>query len=419
MRRMNLAAAAAIIGFSLSACQQEQAAAPEPAPAPAPTSTATVFEGARLIVGDGSAPIENGVLVIDGTDIVAAGAAGAVNIPEGAAHVDLTGKTVMPSLVDTHVHLSGTIEGVRTDLLRRGYFGISAAMSLGRDSNELVATRDNFIPGAARLFSSGRGITRSEPGRPEGPIWVDNIDEALAAVRELASVNVDIIKIWVDDRDEQYEKLTPAMYGAIIEEAHNLGVRVTAHIFDEDDAKGLLRAGLDAFAHGVRDQDIDDETIALFTERRVDLVPNLPDRGVPTDLSFLEGAIPAETYAAAQEENVNDADTQETFGIQSRNLGRLHAAGVPIALGTDGNTPWGPHMEIEDMVVSGLSPMDAIVASTRNSADFLRMNSGTLTAGKSADLLILDANPLDDITNTRAISSVYLRGEEVDRSAYP
>jgi len=419
MRRMNLAAAAAIIGLSLSACQQEQAAAPAPAPAPAPTSTATVFEGARLIVGDGSAPIENGVLVIDGTDIIAAGAAGAVNIPEGAARVDLTGKTVMPALVDTHVHLSESIADVRIDLLRRGYFGISAAMSLGRDSNELIATRDDYIPGAARLFSSGRGITRPEPGRPEGPIWVDSIEEGLAAVRELASVNVDIIKIWVDDRDEQYEKLTPAMYGAMIEEAHNLGFRVTAHIFDEDDAKGLLRAGLDAFAHGVRNQDIDDETVALFTERRVDLVPNLPDRGVPTDLSFLEGVIPAGTYAAAQEENVNDADTQERFGIQSRNLGRLHAAGVPIALGTDGNTPWGPHIEIEDMVVSGLSPMDAISASTRNSADFLRMNSGTLTAGKSADMLILDANPLDDITNTRAISSVYLRGEEVDRSAYP
>ncbi len=417
MHRMNLAAVAAIIGLSLSACEQQQEAAPEPAPAP--TSTATVFEGARLIVGDGSAPIENGVLVIDGTDIVAAGAAGAVNIPEGASHVDLTGKTVIPALVDTHVHLSASIPDVRIDLLRRGYFGISAAMSLGRDSNELMATRGDYIPGAARLFSSGRGITRPEPGRPEGVFWIESIEEGLAAVRELASVDVDIIKIWVDDRDEQYEKLTPAMYAAIIEEANNLGVRVTAHIFDEDDAKGLLRAGLGAFAHGVRNQDIDDETVALFTERRVDLVPNLPDRGVPTDLSFLEGVIPAETYATAQEENVNDADTQERFGIQSRNLGRLHAAGVPISLGTDGNTPWGPHIEIEDMVVSGLSPMDAISAATRNSADFLRMNSGTLTAGKSADLLILDANPLDDITNTRMISSVYLRGEEVDRSAYP
>ncbi|MEE8437996.1 MAG: hypothetical protein V3S07_00290, partial [Micropepsaceae bacterium] len=138
MRLMNLAAAAAIIGFSLSACEQQQEAAPEPV---APTSTATVFEGARLIVGDGSAPIENGVIVIDGTEIVGAGAAGAVNIPEGAAHVDLTGKTVIPALVDTHVNLSGTIEGIRTDLLRRGYFGISAAMSLGRDTDELIATR--------------------------------------------------------------------------------------------------------------------------------------------------------------------------------------------------------------------------------------------------------------------------------------
>ena len=207
MRLMNLAAAAAVIGFSLSACEQQQEAAPEPAPVP--TSTATVFEGARLIVGDGSAPIENGVIVIDGTDIVGAGAAGAVNIPEGAAHVDLTGKTVIPALVDTHVHLSGTIEGVRTDLLRRGYFGVSAAMSLGRDTNELIATRGDYIPGAARYFSSGRGITRPEPGRPEGVFWIESIEEGLAAVRELASVDVDIIKIWVDDRNGQYEKTNP------------------------------------------------------------------------------------------------------------------------------------------------------------------------------------------------------------------
>jgi len=363
-----------------------------------------VFEGARLIIGDGSAPIEDGVVVIDGADIVAAGAAGTVNVPAGASHVDVTGKAIMPALVDTHVHMSLDRDGLRNDLVRRAVFGISAAQSLGRDSDELIATRGNDIPGAARYFSAGRGITRPEPGRPDEPFWVDSVDEGLEAVRHLAGVNVDMIKFWVDDRDEQFDKLTPEMYGPMIEEAHNLGVRVIAHIFDEDDAQGLLRANLDAFAHGIRNKDIEDETVALFAEHPdVVLGPNLPDRGVPTDLSFLEGIVPAETYAAAQADNVEDADTQEIFGIQSRNLGRLHAAGVTLVLGTDGNTPWGPHIEIEDMVASGLSPMDAIVAATRNSADFLRMNSGTLTAGKSADLLILDGNPLDDITNTRAI----------------
>jgi imidazolonepropionase-like amidohydrolase len=412
MHKMNLAAAAAIIGLSLSACEQQQ---PE-----APTSTATVFEGARLIVGDGSAPIENGVLVIDGTTIVAAGDAGEVNVPDGATHVDLTGQTVMPAIYDTHVHLSGDRAGVVNDLIRRAVFGVGAAQSMGRDPDELIATRSDLIPGGARYFSAGRGITRPEPGRPEGIYWIETVEEGVAAVQHLASVDVDVVKIWVDDRNGQYDKLTPEMYGAIIEEANALNVRVMAHIYSEEDAKGLLRAGLPIFAHGIRDQDIDDETMGLFAANpNVVLSANLPDRGLPTDLSFLEGIVPADTLAGAQAENVEDAATQETFGIQARNLDRLHDAGVTVALGTDGNTPWAPHLELEDMVASGLTPMEAIIVGTHNSAELLGLNGGVLGPAMDADFLILDGNPLEDITNTRAISAVYLRGEEVDRSVYP
>jgi imidazolonepropionase-like amidohydrolase len=420
MRRMNLAAAAAIIGLSLSACQQEQAAAPEPAPAPAPVSTATVFQGATLIPADGRAPIENGVLIIDGGTIVSAAAAGAVEIPEGATIVDVTGQTIMPAIYDTHVHLSGDRAGVVNDLIRRAVFGVGAAQSMGRDPDELIATRSDLIPGGARYFSAGRGITRPEPGRPEGIYWIESAEEGVAAVQHLASVDVDVIKIWVDDRNGQYDKLTPEMYGAIIEEATALNVRVMAHIYSVEDAKGLLRAGLPIFAHGIRDQDIDDETMGLFAANPDTILSaNLPDRGLPTDLSFLEGIVSAEALAAAQGENVEDAETQELFGIQARNLDRLHNAGVTVTLGTDGNTPWAPHLEIEDMVAAGLTPMEAITVATHNSAELLGINGGVLSPTMDADFLVLDGNPLDDITNTRAISSVYLRGEEVDRSVYP
>ena len=210
------------------------------------------------------------------------------------------------------------------------------------------------------------------------------------------------------------------MYTAIIDEANRLGVRVMAHIYSEEDAKGLLRAGLPIFAHGIRDTDIDDETMELFQANPdVVLSANLPDSGTPTDLSFLEGIVPADTLAAAQAENVEDAETQELFGIQARNLDRLHNAGVMVALGTDGNTPWGPHLELEDMVRAGLTPMEAIIVGSHNSAELLGLNAGVLGPTLDADFIILDANPLEDITNTRAISAVYLRGEEVDRTVYP
>lgn len=420
MRRMNIAAIAAIIGLGLSACGQQQTAEQEAAPAPAPASTATVFQGATLIPGDGRAPIENGVLIIDGDTIVSAAAAGTVEIPEGATVIDIPGRTIMPAIYDTHVHLSADRAGVVNDLIRRAVFGVGAAQSMGRDSDELIATRSDLVPGGARYFSAGRGISRSEPGRPEGPFWIESVEEGVEAVQHLASVDVDVIKVWVDDRNGTVEKVTPEMYGAIIDTAHELGVRVEAHIFNEEDAKGLLRAGLDIFAHGIRDKDIDDETEALFLANpNIILSANLPDSGYPTDLSFLEGIVPADTLAAAQAENVEDADTQETFGIQARNLDRLHNAGVTVTLGTDGNTPWAPHLELEDMVRAGLTPMEAIIVGTHNSAEQLGVNGGVLGPTMDADFIVLDSNPLDDITNTRDIAAVYLRGERVDRSVYP
>jgi imidazolonepropionase-like amidohydrolase len=210
----------------------------------------------------------------------------------------------------------------------------------------------------------------------------------------------------------------PEIYGPIIDEAHKQGLRIIAHIFNMEDAKGLMRAGIDAFAHGVRDRDVDDETIEMFKARpNLILIPNLPDRGVKVDLSWLKPGLPAAEFEKLEAANTDKPREQAFFGIQSRNLRKMNAAGVRITLGTDGNKPWGPHEEMEDMVLSGMTPMQVIVAATRNGAEFLRIaDAGTLAAGKSADFIVLDANPLDDITNTRKIAAVYLRGAAVDRS---
>ena len=385
----------------------------------APSGT-TVFEGARLIVGDGQPPIEAGAVVVTGARIVWVGRAADMKAPPGATRVSLTGKTVMPALVDTHTHLSQTREALTDDLRRRAYYGVSAAMSLGQDGGELpFQMRAQTLPGAARFFTAGRGITMPEPGRSDVPYWINNADDGRKAIQELAAQKVDIVKIWVDDRDGKYKKLTPELYAPIIEEAHKRGLRVTAHIFTLDDAKGLLRAGIDAFAHGVRDRDIDEEGLALFKKRtNVVVVPNLPDRGVKTDVGWLRDSLSEAEFKKLQAGAMDRPALQAPFGIQARNLARLSAAGVRIALGTDGNTPWGAHLEMADMVASGMTPMQVIVAATRNSAEFLRMNdAGTLAANRSADFIVLDANPLDDIANTRRISSVYLRGAAVDRTA--
>ena len=377
----------------------------------------TAYEGARLITGDGRV-IQNGTIVVEGERIAQAAPADSVRVPAGARRVNLAGKTVMPALIDTHVHLNTTREALVRDLKQRAYWGVGAALSLGTDGSELLAMRSEEIAGAARWRSAGRGITMQEPGRTNVPYWINSEAEARKAVAELAANQVDIVKIWVDTRDGKYKKLSPELYGAVIDEAHKRGLRVTAHIFDLEDAKGLIRAGVDALAHGVRDRDVDEEVVALFKQRpNLILTPNLPERGVKVDLGWLKEGLGANQLALLEQANTERKITQQFFGIQARNLARLNREGVRIALGTDGNRPWGPHEEMEDMVVAGMTPMQVIVAATRNSAEFMRLDDvGTLAAGKRADFIVLDANPLDDITNTRRINAVVLRGAPVDRS---
>jgi imidazolonepropionase-like amidohydrolase len=268
------------------------------------------------------------------------------------------------------------------------YYGVGTVQSMGLDSGAMVMEmRGESVQGGARYLNAGRGITAPEPGRTETPHWVTNEEEARAAVQELAGQGVELVKIWVDDRNGEYETLTPELYGPVIEAAHANGQIVAAHIFSLEDAKGLLRAGVDAFAHSVRDVDIDEEGLALFREHpNVVLIPNLP------------------------------ASDGEAFAVQARNLALLNGAGTRIAMGTDGGSPPAAHQEMADMVTAGMSPEEVIVAATSTGAAFLGLGDvGTIGVGNVADFVVLEANPVDDIANTTRIVSVYLRGAEVDR----
>ena len=226
------------------------------------TSDAVLYEGAQLIIGDGSAVLENSSFLVEDGRFTAVGTVGSIDAPAGSGHIDLTGKTVMPAIVNAHAHLASPRADRTEELQHWAYYGTGAVMSLGLDEGSVgFEMRSEDISNGARSRSAGRGITGPEEGRSEVPFWITSEAEARAAVQELATEEVDFVKIWVDDRGGQYEKLTPELYGAVIDEAHKNGLRVTAHVFTLEDAKGLLRAGIDAFAHGIRDQDVDDDGI--------------------------------------------------------------------------------------------------------------------------------------------------------------
>jgi len=401
-------------------------------------SSATLFENARLITGDGSAPIENSAFLVENNRITSVGRKGELTVPANAARVDLTGKTVIPALIDTHTHLGWAIiktgevnkdtytkENLIDHLHRLAYVGIAATQSMGIDPGETAyEVRANPIPDAALFRISGRGMGRTNAG-PGRPYWqpvaygIETEQDGRKAVQELAAKKVDWVKIWVDDRNGTVPKLTPPLYRAIIDEAHKHELRVVAHIFYLEDAKELLRSGIDGFAHGVRDKDIDDEFLKLIKERpNVFVIPNLPDIGTALkDKAWLQETVPASEVAKMQEPNQQALDF---FGVQARNLKKLSDACVRIGFGTDSSNGvgWTDHEELTDMVMAGMTPAQVIVAATKTSAEILKLDQlGMVAPGKSADFIVLDANPLDNITNTRRIVKVYLRGKEVDRAA--
>jgi len=421
------------------------------------SAAVTVFEGARLIVGDGATPIENSAFIVENDRFSRIGTKGRLAAPAGARHVDLTGKTVMPALVDAHVHL-GYRKGLsftaanytRDNLLdildRFAYYGIAAVLEAGTGRGDLPfevrnAARNEARSGA-RYLTAGQGFAmpNAGPGVPmrDAAFGVTTEAEARDGVRSLAAKKPDLIKIWVDDRNGTVEKLRPPLYRAIIDEAHLHHVRVMAHIATLEDAKDLLRAGIDGFGHVVRDRDIDDELLALLKERpRVFFVETLWGerqaiyQGKPAwvDEPILRDTLTgeeitrlADSFSAAASPTPTQRESARRL---LRNVATLNAAGVTLGLGTDtGGVTGGQYfglaslIELELLVRAGLTPAQAIVAATRTSADILGLaRLGTVAVGKSADLVVLDANPLEDIANTRRISTVYLRGTEINRAS--
>jgi imidazolonepropionase-like amidohydrolase len=424
--------------------------------APARSQTA-LFEGARLINGEGGAPIENAAFIVEGGRFTAVGRSGELALPAGAARIDLTGKTVIPALIDAHVHMgyrkglsfgpdNYTRENLLDTLNRFAYYGVAAILETGTARSDLAYQLRAEMPSGALFRTAGRGfgMPRAGPGGPmrDSAYGVTTETESRMDVQELAAKKVDMIKIWVDDRNGTVEKLKPDLYRAIIDEAHKHNIHVLAHIVDLADVKDLLRAGVDGFAHMIRDKDIDDELLGLLKAR-----PNVffqqtlwgERRAIyGSKPAWLDEPLLRETFSpreiellgeefSASPANPEAAQRARAMGqVNLRNTARLNAAGVTLALGTDSGGVTGgqyfglgTHIEMEIQVTrAGLTPMQALVTGTRTSARILGLDQlGTVAVGKSADFIVLNGNPLDNIANTRKISKVYLRGQEFPRAA--
>ncbi|MBA4055001.1 MAG: hypothetical protein C0490_09840 [Marivirga sp.] len=398
----------------------------------------TAFTGATIIDGSGGDPIENGVLLIQDGRVLAVGTKENVNIPENAVVKDVTGKTIIPGLINAHGHV-GDVKGIEgghysteniiENLSIYVRYGITTVVSLGGDKNDsekLRATNDTTSAQRARLFIAGDVITGNTP------------EEALKVIESNHSMGVDFMKIRVDDNLGTSPKMSEDVYRAVINRSHELGYKIATHMYYLDDARKLLEAGTDMLAHSVRDVQVDESFINLVKEKNVCYCPTLT-----RELSTFVYGDTAEFFAdpfftreydsltikplldPARQQQISSSQSAITYKQQlptaMKNLKILCERGVPIVFGTDSGIPtrfmgYFEHLEMEMMAEAGLTPMQIIVSATKNAAEYMGLKGlGTLSAGHWGDFVILDSDPLQDIRNVRKIAAVFVGGVEVER----
>jgi imidazolonepropionase-like amidohydrolase len=397
------------------------------------------FTGARLIDGTDRAPIDNATLVVRNGRVVAAGPAAGVTVPADAQRVSLAGKTVIPGLVNTHGHVGNTVglqqgqysaENVARDLHTYAAYGVTTVFSLGDDQAAGIAARDaQRTPSLdrSRLFVAGPVLAPKTP------------EEARKLVAEDQAMKVDIVKIRVDDNLGTTPKMAPEIYRAVIDEAHKRNMRVAVHLFYLDDAKSVMDAGADFIAHSVRDKDVDDAFVAMLKRRNTCYCPTLmrevstfvyestpPWFSDPLFLKHADAKVVEQLKEPARQEQMRNSRSAQRYKVAldeaSRNLKKLSDAGVTIAMGTDTGPParfqgYFELMELELMAKAGLSPKQVLASATRDAARCQKLDAelGTLEANKWADFVVLDADPLANISNVRKISAVYVAGNPVSR----
>lgn len=418
-------------------------------------SKAFILKNVKAVKGDGSAVIENtDILIQDGhvTDI------GPDLKREGAEAIDLSGKTVMPALISTHVHI-GTLNGTTSNaanytpgnILRQlnkyASFGVLHVQALGTDrpvlfENGLYDSIKSGLKEGARMLSAGYGFNTPQPNLDTTSFLSrlyrpTSASQVPAEIDSLAALGVKTVKIWVDDFNRTQPKMDPSIYKTIIREAHKKNIKVAAHIYNLADARNLVLDDIDILAHSIRDSVVDDTFLALMKSRNVVYVPTLVlDKfayvygGDPEWINdpFFKSSLEPGVYEMITEEKYkNDAKNspanarnENGLKIAMLNVKKIFDYGIRVALGTDsGAFPirtqgFSEHLEMQLLVESGLSPIQVLTIATKNAAEALSLdNYGMIATGKIADLLVLDGDPSEDIKNTRKIFSVYKAGNKI------
>lgn len=387
--------------------------------------TVRAFTGATLYDGSDRAPVAGATVVVRDGRVVAVGPGAAVSVPAGADVVRLDGKFLIPGLINTHGHVNAP-----ANLDNYAAYGITTVMSLGGEPASVFT---------ARASQNSPTLSRSRVYLA-GPV-LDPRDaaDAQARVADVARQQVDIVKIRVDDNLGTTPKMTPEVYRAVIAAAHERGMRVATHLFYLDDAKSLLAAGTDFVAHSVRDRDVDDEFVAAMKASGKCYTPTLMREvstfvyestpawfADPLFLRHADTALVRTLSDPARQASVRASTSAQRYKtalqVANRNLKRLVDAGVPVSMGTD-TGPTGRFqgyfelMEMELMGRAGMTPRQVLHSATRGAARCMSLDRdlGTLEVGKWADMVVLDRDPMSDLSNLRSIQSVWIAGNRVAR----